>query len=80
MRNRLERKPKRRRRVASPLVVYERAERAEQAFVSVIADPCFGSPSKAAKHAGESKRGTHSQSTEPSRLTNAAVPISPSKA
>jgi len=35
--------------------------------------PCFSSPSSAVKHDAESKRGRHSQSTEPSRATSAAV-------
>jgi hypothetical protein len=35
--------------------------------------PCCGPPSSAAKHAGESKRGRHSQSIEPSAPTSAAV-------
>jgi hypothetical protein len=34
------------------------------------------SPSSAAKHAPESKRGRQSQSIEPSRLTSAAVWVS----
>ena len=34
-------------------------------------------PSSAAKHAAESNRGRHSQSTEPSRLTIAADCMSP---
>ena len=37
-------------------------------------------PSRAAKHAGESKRGRQSQSIDPRRLTSAAVPRSPSTA
>jgi hypothetical protein len=39
--------------------------------------PCSGSPSSDAKHAPESKRGKHSQSTEPSRPINAIVCVSP---
>ena len=42
--------------------------------------PCRSSPSSAAKQAGESKRGTHSQSTEPSRLIRAADRMSPMSA
>ena len=42
--------------------------------------PCRSSPSRAAKQAGESKRGTHSQSTEPSRLISAADRMSPMSA
>ena len=42
--------------------------------------PCRSSPSSAAKQAGESKRGTHSQSTEPSRLISAADCMSPMSA
>ena len=37
-----------------------------------------GVPSSAAKHAGESNRGKHSQSMEPSLATSAAVSQSPS--
>jgi hypothetical protein len=36
-----------------------------------------GPPSSAAKHAPESKRGTHIQSIDPSRPTSAAVTVSP---
>jgi hypothetical protein len=39
--------------------------------------PCSGEPRRPAKHAGESKRGTHSQSIDPSRATSAAVWQSP---
>ena len=39
--------------------------------------PLRASPSSAAKHAGESNRGRHSQSIEPSRPTSAAVCVSP---
>ena len=39
--------------------------------------PFSGEPSRAAKHAPESNRGTHSQSIEPSRPTSAAVRQSP---
>ncbi len=39
-----------------------------------------GRPAGAAKQAWESKRGRHSQSTEPSLPTSAAVPVSPSTA
>ena len=42
--------------------------------------PCSGPPSSAAKHAGESNRGRHSQSMEPSLPTRAAdsmLPIRP---
>ena len=39
--------------------------------------PCSGVPRSAAKQAGESNRGRQSQSTEPSRPTRAAVPVSP---
>jgi hypothetical protein len=35
--------------------------------------PALGPPSSAAKEADESNRGRHSQSTEPSLLTSAAV-------
>ena len=42
--------------------------------------PCGSSPSSAAKHAPESKRGTHSQSIEPSLPTSAAVCVSPMSA
>ena len=42
--------------------------------------PCCSSPSSAAKHAPESKRGTHSQSIEPSSATSAAVWVSPMSA
>jgi hypothetical protein len=42
--------------------------------------PCSGAPSRAAKHAGLSKRGQQSQSTEPSRDTSAAVSQSPRRA
>jgi hypothetical protein len=35
--------------------------------------PAVGPPRRAAKHAEESNRGTHSQSTEPSRAMRAAV-------
>jgi hypothetical protein len=35
--------------------------------------PLSAVPSRAAKHAGESKRGRHNQSIEPSRHTNVAV-------
>jgi hypothetical protein len=40
---------------------------------------CFttGVPSRAAKHAAESKQGQHNQSIEPSRPTKAAVLQSP---
>ena len=37
-------------------------------------------PSSAAKHASESKRGRHSQSTEPSALISAADSMSPTMA
>jgi hypothetical protein len=37
-------------------------------------------PSRAAKHAGESNRGQHSQSIDPSRATSAAVSQSPMSA
>ncbi len=39
--------------------------------------PCSGPPSRAAKQAGESKRGRQSQSMEPRRETRAAVSPSP---
>jgi hypothetical protein len=39
--------------------------------------PCWRSPSSAAKHAGESKRGQHSQSIDPARDASAAVSQSP---
>ncbi len=39
--------------------------------------PFSGVPSRAAKHAPESNRGTHSQSIDPSRPTSAAVRQSP---
>jgi hypothetical protein len=39
--------------------------------------PACSSASSAAKHAGESKFGRHSQSTPPSLLTRAAVCRSP---
>jgi hypothetical protein len=39
--------------------------------------PFSGEPSSAAKHAGLSNRGQHSQSIEPSLLTSAAVWQSP---
>jgi hypothetical protein len=42
--------------------------------------PCCSVPSSAAKQAGESNRGRHSQSTEPSRLTSAADCMSPMSA
>ncbi len=42
--------------------------------------PFSSSPSSAAKQAGESKCGRHSQSIEPSRPTSAAVCRSPSSA
>src|SRR5450755_4557723 len=42
--------------------------------------PCRSPPSSAAKQAGESNRGTHSQSTEPSRLIRAADRMSPMSA
>ena len=42
--------------------------------------PFAPSPSSAAKQAGESNRGRHSQSIEPSRPTSAAVCRSPSSA
>lgn len=42
--------------------------------------PCSGALSSAAKQAGLSKRGQHSQSIEPSRATSAAVSQSPIKA
>jgi len=41
--------------------------------------PLSAVPSRAVKHAAESKRGQHNQSIEPSRLTNAAVLQSPIK-
>ena len=41
---------------------------------------CRSSPRSAAKHAPESKRGTHSQSIEPSSATRAAVWVSPMSA
>ena len=46
----------------------------------IVQWPFSASPSSAAKSAPESKRGRHSQSTEPSRLTSAAdcrSPMSP---
>jgi hypothetical protein len=39
--------------------------------------PCSPVPSKAAKIASESNRGTHNQSIDPSRPTNAADCVSP---
>ncbi len=42
--------------------------------------PFSSSPTSAAKHAAESKRGRHSQSIEPSRDTSAAVLVSPMSA
>ncbi len=42
--------------------------------------PCVRSPSSAAKHAPESKRGRHSQSIDPSLETRAAVCVSPMRA
>ena len=42
--------------------------------------PWSSVPSSAAKQAGESKRGRHSQSIEPSLPTSAAVPRSPMRA
>jgi hypothetical protein len=42
--------------------------------------PLSGVPSSAAKQAGESKRGQHSQSIEPLRPTSAAVRQSPTSA
>jgi hypothetical protein len=39
--------------------------------------PCRRSPSSAAKHASESKRGTHIQSIEPSLPTSAADRVLP---
>jgi hypothetical protein len=50
---------------------------AASAIGSISQRPCFDSPSNAAKHAGESKRGRQSQSIEPSRPTSAAEPQSP---
>jgi hypothetical protein len=42
--------------------------------------PFSSLPSNAAKQAGESKRGTHIQSIDPQRETNAAVEPFPIKA
>jgi len=42
--------------------------------------PCSGVPRRAAKHAGESKRSTHSQSIDPSRATRAAEIMLPIRA
>jgi len=42
--------------------------------------PLLASPSSAAKHAAESKRGQQSQSTEPVLETSAAVSQSPMSA
>jgi hypothetical protein len=42
--------------------------------------PFSSSPTSAAKHAPESNRGKHSQSMQPSRLTSAAVRVSPMSA
>jgi hypothetical protein len=39
----------------------------------MLQEPCSRSPSKAAKQAGESKRGQQSQSIEPFLLTGAAL-------
>jgi hypothetical protein len=43
----------------------------------MIQRPCSGRPSSAAKQAGESNRGQHSQSMDPSRATSAALRQSP---
>ena len=41
-------------------------------------NPARSSPSRDAKQAGESNRGRHSQSIDPSQPTSAAVCVSPS--
>jgi len=40
---------------------------------AIVQRPFSAFPSSAAKHAGESKRGQHSQSIDPSRPTSAAL-------
>ncbi len=52
---------------------YRRRVHSSFATGAISQRPCPASPSKAAKHAPESKRGMHSQSMEPSRPTSAAV-------
>ena len=59
---------------------YRRLTRGASAAGRMSQRPFSGEPSKAAKHAAESKRGQHSQSTEPSRATSTAVSQSPTKA
>jgi hypothetical protein len=47
---------------------------------AIFQRPCSERPSRAAKHAGASKRGQHSQSIEPSRPISAALWQSPTRA
>ena len=66
--------------VVSSTSVSPRYERSARLAASVGASsqcPCSGPPSRDAKQAPESKRGTHSQSIEPLRDTRAAVRRSP---
>jgi hypothetical protein len=54
-----------------------RRARITAALGAIFQQPHSSPPRRAAKHAGESKRGQHSQSIEPSRQTKAAVSPSP---
>ena len=52
---------------------YRRVVRRVSCAGAISHRPCSGVPSSAQKHAASSKRGTQSQSMEPSRPTRAAV-------
>lgn len=56
---------------------YRRRTARTACFGAICQRPLSAVPSSAAKQAPESKRGTHSQSIDPSRATSAAVRQSP---
>ena len=59
---------------------WARLVRAAPSWGAISQRPCSGPPSRAAKQAGLSNRGQHSQFSEPSRPTSAAVSQSPIRA
>jgi hypothetical protein len=52
---------------------YARRVQGPEAIGATRQNPCSGVPTRAARQAGESKRGRHSQSTDPFLPTMAAV-------
>ena len=62
------------------LLAVDRRKPRASSFGAICQQPWSRVPRRAAKHASESKRGRHSQSTEPSALTSATDCMSPTTA